>query len=242
MSEIRSTGPKLVLLLATRCLYCGVHLTKGQPDPKADKMSCWPNIILLLATRCFYLGSYIWAQVKWTQLSTIAHYHGCSIDKYRNVEGLKCHNFGRLGISHLRRKGFVKLTPKAGRVSFTFMHLSELKWGSTYARGLWYHLPFRGPMRLTNYNFHTHVQYCITMHCHSCSIDKYRNVEGWKWHNFGRLGISCFEKAGFCKTHPQSWESFLHIPSPTWADLRFLLCYGSEISSTFQGTYQIDKL
>ena len=55
---------------------------------------------------------------------------------------------------------------------------------------------FRGPVRLTNYNFHTHVQYCITIHYHSCSIDKYRNVEGPKCHNIGRLGISHFEKAG----------------------------------------------
>ena len=50
--ELRSMGPKLVPLLATRCLYLGsiaghigvdgdggVHLTK-QPDPQADDMSC----------------------------------------------------------------------------------------------------------------------------------------------------------------------------------------------------------
>ena len=50
--ELRWTGPKLVPLLATRCLYQGFHLTEGQPDPKADQMLNWPDILLLLATRC----------------------------------------------------------------------------------------------------------------------------------------------------------------------------------------------
>ena len=62
------------------------------------------------------------------------------------------------------------------------------------------------------------------IHYNSCSIGKYRNVEGSKCHKFGRLGISHFEKEGFCINHPKSWESFLHIPSPTRADLRFPLC------------------
>ena len=124
-------------------------------------------------------------------------------------------------------------SPQQLRVSSTFIHPPELIWDSPYARGLRYHLPFRGPLRLITYNFHRHVQYYITFHYHSCSIDKYRHVEGPKCHNFGRLGISHFEKEGFCKTHPKSWESFLHIYSPTWADLRFPLCQGSEISSTF---------
>ena len=47
--ELRSMGPKLVPLLVTRCLYVGalkghmgqgVHLTKHQPDPQAEYMSC----------------------------------------------------------------------------------------------------------------------------------------------------------------------------------------------------------
>ena len=47
--ELRSMGPKLEPLLATRYLYLGhkgmmgvgVHLTKHQPDnPQADDMSC----------------------------------------------------------------------------------------------------------------------------------------------------------------------------------------------------------
>ena len=131
------------------------------------------------------------------------------------MEGPKCHNFGRLGISCFARKDLAKLTPKAGRVSSTFLLPSELVCGSPYTRGLSYHLPFREPIRLTNYNLHAHVQYCITIYYHSCSIDTYRNVEGPKCHNFGRLGISCFEHEGFCKIHPKSWENFLHIPSPT---------------------------
>ena len=51
-------------------------------------------------------------------------------------------------------------------------------------------------MTLTNYKFHVYVQHFITVHYHSCSIDKFRNVEGAKCHNFGRLGISYFKKEG----------------------------------------------
>ena len=80
-SELRLTGPNAVPLLATRCLYWGVclssgqpdanwfhscpleastgegvHLTKDQSDPKADKMSSWSDIVPLFATRCLYHG------------------------------------------------------------------------------------------------------------------------------------------------------------------------------------------
>ena len=51
-----SWWPYVVLLLATRCLYCGVHLTECQPDPKHSLMSWWPDIVLLLTTRCLSLG------------------------------------------------------------------------------------------------------------------------------------------------------------------------------------------
>ena len=34
----------------------GVHLTKGQPDPKADKMSSWPEAVPPLTARCLYQG------------------------------------------------------------------------------------------------------------------------------------------------------------------------------------------
>ena len=53
-SELRSTRPNFIPFLATRCLYQGVHLTKGQPDPKAHQMSSWHDVVLLLATRCLY--------------------------------------------------------------------------------------------------------------------------------------------------------------------------------------------
>ena len=68
--------PKVSLLeavpnLATWCLYLGVclttgqpedvatrregvHLTKGQPDPKADQLSSWPEVVTLLTTRWLY--------------------------------------------------------------------------------------------------------------------------------------------------------------------------------------------
>ena len=72
----------------------------------------------------------------------------------------------------LKRKGFAKLTPKAGRTSSTYLLTPELIRGSPYARGLWYHLPFREPIRLTNYNFHRYVQNCRTIHYNSCCIEK----------------------------------------------------------------------
>ena len=115
-------------------------------------------------------------------------------------------------------KGFAKFTPKVGRVFSTFLLPPELIWESPMPV-VWDIINLSwGPIIFTNYNFHPHVQYCIGIHYHSCSIDKYRYVEVQKYHTFGRLGISCFEKAGFCKTHPKNWESFLHIPSPTWTD------------------------
>ena len=64
MSRLRSTGLKLVLLLATRCLYLGVHLSLGQLDP--SKYCCWPFDAST--------GGYVWVQVNWTQDSS-AHGH-----------------------------------------------------------------------------------------------------------------------------------------------------------------------
>ena len=55
----------------------------------------------------------------------------------------------------------------------------------------------------TNYNFHACVQYCITIHYHSCIIDKYRNVDGPKWHNNGKVkNIPCFEKEWLLQKSP----------------------------------------
>ena len=60
--ELRSIWPKLIPLLATKCLYLGaygvgVHLTKHQPHPQADDMSCWHVVVPLLTTRCLYCSS-----------------------------------------------------------------------------------------------------------------------------------------------------------------------------------------
>ena len=95
---------------------------------------------------------------------------------------------------------------------------------------------------LTNYNFHAHVQYCTTIHNHGCSIDKYRNVKDAKCQNVGRLGISHLEKEGFWKTHCKSCKSFLHIPSPTWVDLKFSYAMRLRCHQSFIGSYPIDKL
>ena len=57
--ELKSTGDNFVPLLATRCLYWGVHLTKGQPDPKGDQMPSWSYVAPLLATKCLYQGVHL---------------------------------------------------------------------------------------------------------------------------------------------------------------------------------------
>ena len=53
-------------------------------------------------------------------------------------------------------RDFAKLTPKAGRTSSTLL-LSHLSWYEVppMLGVMWYHLPFREPIRLTNYNFHS---------------------------------------------------------------------------------------
>ena len=150
----------------------------------------------------------------------------------------KCHTFGRLGISCFEKAKLLKV----GKVFSTFLLPPELIWGSPMP-GVWDIINLSwGPIRWTNYNFHPHVQYCITIQYLSCSIDKYRNVKDVKCHNFERLGISHLEKERFCKSHPKGWESFLHIPSPTWADLRFPHARGLRYHQPFMRTYQMDKL
>ena len=56
-SELRSTRPNLVLVLATRCLYWGCT---------SELRSTRPNSLPVLATRCLYQG-YISLQVSLTQ-------------------------------------------------------------------------------------------------------------------------------------------------------------------------------
>ena len=108
-------------------------------------------------------------------------------------------------------KGFAKLTPKCGRVSFTFILLFDVLWGPHYGRGFRYHKHFRQPIRLTNHNFHTHIKYCITFYYYVCYIDKYTYVEGQDFNNFERFGMYYFEYGGFYESHTR-WESFVHIP------------------------------
>ena len=135
------------------------------------------------------------------QFCITIYYHSCSIGKYRNMGDVKCHNFEILGISQIGTEEFCKTHSKSWEI---FFHIPSI-WADLrfpHALGLRYHLPYSKPIRMTNYNFHAHVQYCITFHYPGCSINKYRNVECPKCNNFGRLGISHFEKEGFCKTHP----------------------------------------
>ena len=69
------------------------------------------------------------------------------------LEGFNCPILGK--------KGFAEVTQKAGRVSSIFLLSSDVFSCSPYSRGLRYHHNFRGPFRLTNYNFHIHILYCI---------------------------------------------------------------------------------
>ena len=100
----------------------------------------------------------------------------------------------------LRRKGLVMSPQKLG--DFPLHSFSHLSWFEVPPMLRVYNIIYLS--WLTNYNSHTDIQYCITIHYHSCSIDKYRNVEGSKCHNFGRLGISLFEKEGFFQDHHTS--------------------------------------
>ena len=84
------------------------------------------------------------------------------------LEGFNCPIFGG--------KGFAEVTPKGGRVSSIFLLPSDVFWCPPYSMGLRYHHNFRGPLRLTNYNFHTHILYCITFYYDICHIEKYWNV------------------------------------------------------------------
>ena len=61
-------------------------------------------------------------------------------------------------------------SPQKLGVSSTFLLPPEVIWCPPYARGLKYHQPFRGPIRLTNDSIHAHVHYCIPIHCHRYSI------------------------------------------------------------------------
>ena len=71
-SELRSTRPNFIPFLASRCLYIGVHLTTGQPDPKAHQMSRWPDSTAL-GHQMPVMRGYIWAQVSLTQRLTTCH-------------------------------------------------------------------------------------------------------------------------------------------------------------------------
>ena len=156
----------------------------------ASSLKCYINLFII-----YYMGkrSFIWRSSPGGNFHThveyciIIHYHICHIDKYRYMEGPICHNFGRLGISYFEQEGFCKTHPKSWE---SFLHISSPTWGdlmSPHARGLRYHQPLMGPLRLTNHNCNTYVQYCITFYYYICHNDKYRYVECPKFHNFGRL-------------------------------------------------------
>ena len=100
--------------------------------------------------------------------SVSLHYHIVILTNTDMWKVQNCTILEGLEYPILSRKGFVKITPKAGRVSSTFLLPPELM--SPHARGLRYHQPFRGHVRLTNDNFHAHVHHCITIHYHRYSI------------------------------------------------------------------------
>ena len=62
-------------------------------------------------------------------------------------------------------------------IYFKFLFLGSVLpckfiWDLPYCRGMICYLHFRRHIRFTNYNFHTHVVYCITIYYNICCIDK----------------------------------------------------------------------
>ena len=89
--KFRSMGPKLVPLLATRCLYLGSiegqmkvkglggTSDKTSADPQADDISCWPAVVPLLTTRCLY-----WAGVGASGgMGSVMGHWGVTYEKWR---------------------------------------------------------------------------------------------------------------------------------------------------------------
>ena len=64
------------------CRGLGVHLTRDQPDPKADQISCWPEVVPLLTTRCLYWDRWVsrghWG-CKWLG-TDLQEYHSWPVD------------------------------------------------------------------------------------------------------------------------------------------------------------------
>ena len=79
-----------------------------------------------------------------------------NVQIFTTLQGFNCPIFGG--------KRFAEVTPKGGRVSSIFLLPSDVFWCPPYSMGLRYHHNFRGPLRLTNYNFHTHILHCITFY------------------------------------------------------------------------------
>ena len=119
--------------------------------------------------------------------------------------------------------------------NFGFLHsflLPELIWDSPYCRGMRYHLHVRGHIRLTNYNFHAHVESV------SLFTTILTNTDMWKVQNstiLEGLEYPILSRKSFVKVTPNSWESFLHIPSPTWADLMPPYARGLRYHQPFRG-------
>ena len=143
----------------------------------------------------------------------------------------------------LGRQDFAKLTPKIGRVFPTFLLPPELIWGSHMLGVCDIITLLRGPIWLTNYNFHPHGLYCITIHYHSCSIDIYRTVKDVKCHNFGRLGISHLEKERVLQISTQKLQEFPpHSFSPPELIWSSPMPWRLRYHQPFIGSYPIDKL
>ena len=124
----------------------------------------------------------------------------------------------------LRRKDFAKLTKKAGRISSTFLLSPELIWGSYYARDLWYHQPSG---KLSDWQIITSMYMYSTVELFTTIAVVLRYRKMWKAWNAPILEgyeYAVLRRKDFAKLSPKNWENFLHIPSSTWAYLRFPLC------------------
>ena len=64
-------------------------------------------------------------------------------------------------------------------------------------------------------------------------------MEGSIFYNFGRFKRFDFEKEGFYKTHPKSWESFLHISVPISCVLISPYSMGLRYHKHFRGSLRV---
>ena len=100
MSELRWASPWVHLTVHVKLTWCssalshqmplpGVHLNTGQPDQKANQMSCWPDVVPLFVIRCLNWGVHL------TNMMTY------------NVTAFKCHHASSIELMQIELEMYV---------------------------------------------------------------------------------------------------------------------------------------